>query len=89
MGLYASHKLGEFSSVGSSLVANINAIISCPEHNFYECRGDICYDDEHDEVPEEGLWNAACKLEQRLKNQGIDAEVEHSEKGWVEVCIII
>jgi len=58
------------------------------ENKFYECRGDVCYDDEHDEVPEEGLWNAACKLEQRLKNQGIDAEIEHSEKGWVEVCII-
>ena len=58
------------------------------EYNFYECRGNICYDDEHDEVPEEGLWNAACKLEQRLKNQGLDAEAEHSEKGWVEVFII-
>ena len=58
------------------------------ENKFYECRGDVCYDDEHDEVPEEGLYNAACKLEQRLKNQGINAEIEHSEKGWVEVCII-
>ena len=58
------------------------------EHKFYECRGDVCYDDEHDEIPEEGLWNAACKLEQKLKNQGIDVEVEYSEKGWIEVCII-
>lgn len=58
------------------------------ENNFYECRGNICYDDEHDEVPEEGLWNAACKLEQKLKNQGLNAEAEYSEKGWVEVCII-
>ena len=58
------------------------------ENKMYECRGEICYDDEHDETPEEGLWNAACKLEERLKNQGIDAEVEHSEKGWVEVCIV-
>jgi len=58
------------------------------ENEFYECRGDVCYDDEHDEIPEEGLWNAACKLEQKLKNQGIDVEVEYSEKGWVEVCII-
>ena len=57
------------------------------EHKFYECRGDVCYDDEHDEVPEEGLWMAAEALEQKLKNQGIDAEVEYSEKGWVEVCI--
>ena len=57
------------------------------EHKFYECKGDVCYDDEHDEVPEEGLWIAAEALEQKLKNQGIDAEVEYSEKGWVEVCI--
>ena len=58
------------------------------EHEFYECRGDVCYDDEHDEIPEEGLWNAACKLKQKLNKQGIDTEVEYSEKGWVEVCII-
>ena len=57
------------------------------EHKFYECRGDVCYDDDHDEAPEYGLWAAGCKLEQKLKNQGIDAEVEYSEKGWVEVCI--
>ncbi len=24
------------------------------EHKFYECRGEVCYDDEHDEMPEEG-----------------------------------
>ena len=57
------------------------------ENKFYECRGDVCYDDEHDEVPEERLWSAACKLEERLKNRGIDAQAEHSEKGWVEVYI--
>jgi len=58
------------------------------ENKSYECRGEICYDDEHDEVPEENLWKAASKLEQRLKNQGIEAEAEHSEKGWVEVYIL-
>ena len=53
---------------------------------MYECRGEVCYDDEHDEVPEENLWEAGLKLEQMLKNQGFkDAELEHSEKGWVEV----
>jgi hypothetical protein len=57
------------------------------EHNFYECRGAICYDDEHDEMPEPGLWRAAHKLADRLKSQGKDADVEHSEKGWVEVLI--
>jgi hypothetical protein len=59
------------------------------ENTMYECRGDVCYDDEHDEVPEEGLWSAGLKLETKLKNQGIKAEVEHSEKGWVEVNIIL
>ena len=58
------------------------------ESKLNECRGEICYDDEHDEVPEENLWKAASKLEQRLKNQGIEAEAEHSEKGWVEVYIL-
>jgi len=57
------------------------------EHGMYECRGDICYDDEHDEVPEEELWNAALKLKSNLKAQGLNAEVEYSEKGWVEVNI--
>lgn len=57
------------------------------EQRFYECKGEVCYDDEHDEVPEEGLWQAAHKLQERLKNQGIDSDVEHSEKGWVEVNI--
>ena len=56
-------------------------------NKFYECRGDVCYDDAHDEVPEERLWSAACKLEEMLKNQGIDAQAEHSEKGWVEVYV--
>ena len=59
------------------------------ENKFYECRGDVCYDDEHDEVPEEGLWKAALKLEQKLKNQGLEAEADYSEKGWVEVYINI
>ena len=57
------------------------------ENNFYECRGEVCYDDEHDEVPEEGLWVAALKLNDKLTNQGLDCEVEYSEKGWVEVNI--
>ena len=57
------------------------------ENSMYECRGDVCYDNEHDEVPEEGLWRAALKLEQKLKNQGLEAEADHSEKGWVEVSV--
>ena len=57
------------------------------ECKMYECRGDVCYDDEHDEIPEEELWSAAIKLEKELKSEGIEAEVEYSEKGWVEVVI--
>jgi len=55
------------------------------DNEMYECRGDVCYDDEHDEVPEEGLWQAALKLEKRLNDDGYNAEADHSEKGWVEV----
>ena len=58
-------------------------------HNaMYECRGDVCYDDEHDEIPEENLWIAANKLANKLQNNGFkSAEAEYSEKGWVEVCL--
>jgi len=59
------------------------------QNKMYECKGAICFDDEHDEVPEEGLWKAAQVLMNRLINQGMDAEVEHSEKGWVEVNLIL
>ena len=51
----------------------------------FECRGDVCHDDEHDECPEPGLWDAAIKLEKELVIEGYNAEAEHSEKGWVEV----
>jgi hypothetical protein len=58
------------------------------ENNFYDCRGEITYDDEHDEIPEPELWNAALILAKRLKEQGYKTEVDHSEKGWVEVNIM-
>ena len=51
------------------------------DNEFYQCRGDVCYDDEHDEVPEEGLWEAALKLEQKLKNQGIEAASHNPSSG--------
>ena len=54
---------------------------------FYECRGEVCYDDEHDEMPEPGLWKAAYKLKEQLMEDGIKCNVGHSEKGWVEVVI--
>ena len=46
------------------------------------------YDDEHDEVPEPGLWKAAYELKQQLKEDNVKCDVNHSEKGWVEVYII-
>jgi len=57
------------------------------EDSMYECRGSVCYDDEHDEVPEEDLWNAAIKIELDLIDRGYFANAEYSEKGWVEVSI--
>jgi hypothetical protein len=45
------------------------------------------YDDEHDEMPEPGLWRAALKLEKELFADGLICEANHSEKGWVEVTI--
>ena len=58
------------------------------ENEFYECRGDVYHDDDHDEIPEPDLWKAALKLEQELKDDGYVATAEHSEKGWVEVQIL-
>ena len=56
------------------------------EDKFYDCRGDVMYDNEHDETPEPGLWIAAQKLAKSLKEKGFtNADYEHSEKGWVEV----
>ena len=59
-----------------------------PDDRFYQCRGDIYHDDEHDEIPEPGLWKAALELEQQLKDDGYVADANHSEKGWVEVTIL-
>jgi len=58
------------------------------EFKFYECRGAVMYDDEHDQIPEPSLWRAALKLENELFSEGYLAEANHSEKGWVEVTIV-
>lgn len=58
------------------------------EHEFYECRGAIYYDDDHDEIPEPKLWEAALILEKQLADEGHDVEAQYSEKGWVEVAIL-
>ncbi len=55
---------------------------------MYQCRGDVMYDDEHDEMPDPSLMRAAYKLQDELKSEGIsNAQASHSEKGWVEVNI--
>ena len=54
---------------------------------FYQCRDEVMYDDEHDQMPEPALWSAAIKLEAELLSEGYNAEANHSEKGWVEVTI--
>ncbi len=59
------------------------------EDKFYSCRGELEYDEEHDEIPEEGLWIAAHVLKDKLLKEGYKSDVEHSEKGWVEVNIYI
>jgi hypothetical protein len=55
---------------------------------FYQCRGEVMYDDEHDEMPEPALWRAAVELEKQLTDEGVKCEAGHSEKGWVEVTIL-
>lgn len=58
------------------------------DKEFYECRGSLCYDDEHDEIPEASLWKAAKQLTKHLEGLGFkEADYEHSEKGWVEVWV--
>jgi hypothetical protein len=57
------------------------------QDDMYECRGELLYDDEHDEIPEPALWAAAVKLEAELERQGYCANVGHSEKGWVEIDV--
>tara|TARA_R110001606_G_C15251000_1_gene637376 strand:+ start:78 stop:308 length:231 start_codon:yes stop_codon:yes gene_type:complete len=58
------------------------------EHNMYECRGGVMYDDEHDQMPEPSLMEAAYALARELQSEGHNAQATHSEKGWVEVQIL-
>lgn len=57
------------------------------DDQFYQCRGEVMYDDEHDEIPEPSLWRAALELEKQLTEEGFRCDANHSEKGWVEVTI--
>ncbi len=54
---------------------------------FYQCRGAVMYDDEHDQIPEPSLWKASLILEKQLNQEGYNCEASHSEKGWVEVNV--
>ena len=58
------------------------------ELGYYQCRGSVHYDDDHDQVPEPSLWKAALKLARQLREEGFEAEPEYSEKGWVEVYVL-
>jgi hypothetical protein len=40
---------------------------------FYQCRGEVMYDDDHDEMPEPSLWQAAEKLEKQLEDKVLNA----------------
>ena len=54
---------------------------------YYQCRGDIHWNDEHDEIPDPLLWIAAMELEEKITDEGFLAQAEYSEKGWVEVIV--
>ena len=67
---------------------NFEKVVQDDENDvFYQCRGEVMYDDEHDEMPEPSLWRAAEKLEEILTKDGLKVYAGHSEKGWVEVTI--
>ena len=57
------------------------------EHNWFECKGPVNYNDEHDEIADSNLWKAACELTSKLKRAGLKATPSYSEKGWVEILI--
>ena len=58
------------------------------DDEFYQCRGNVHYDDDHDEQPEPGLWRAAMQLESDLISEGYKADAGYSEKGWCEVTLL-
>ena len=58
------------------------------DDKFYHCRGQVHYDDDHDEQPEPGLWLAAMQLESELIIEGYKADAGYSEKGWCEVTLL-
>jgi len=57
------------------------------DKDCYECRGATYHDDDHDQVPEPKLQEAAYKLQKQLLDEDIGSGVEFGEKGWIEVYI--
>lgn len=50
---------------------------------FYQCRGEVVYDDEPNEMPEPSFRRAAGKLEEILTNSGLKVHADH----WFEFCV--
>ena len=57
------------------------------EDSYYWCRGSVCYDDDHDEIPEESLIKAAMQLELNLASEGYKTELNYGEKGYIYINI--
>ena len=53
----------------------------------YSCRGTVYYDDDHDEMCDPRLEDAAMKLEDQLEDRGFITSYEAGEKGWVYIRI--
>ena len=53
----------------------------------YSCRGTVYYDDDHDEMCDPRLEDAAMELENQLEDRGFITSYEAGEKGWVYIRI--
>lgn len=58
------------------------------DHEFYECRGPVSWNDDHDEEADPSLWQAVLRLEKMLNEDGFDTQANYSEKGWCEIEIL-
>jgi hypothetical protein len=65
----------------------IDAFVFELNDSCYECRGAMYHDDDHDQVPEPKLQEAANKLQGWLQSKGLKSEIEHGEKGWIEIYL--
>ena len=79
--------MSDKSKLDSRVTINGHTFKFDEDNSMYECRGATYFDEDHDQVPEPSLWGAALKLEQRLKDEGFNAQAEQGEKGWAEVNI--